>query len=101
MFTRAVWTVAIALLTVGLGFISTQAAADEPFGPNLTPVTLAAVVQPSAAAPKRITPAGPYTPYKRIAKCQGVFAACGGDADCCSHVCCPRKVCELDRADCR
>ena len=119
MFKRAVWIMAIALQTVGLGIISTQAA-DEPFGSNLTPVTLAAVAQPTAAAPKRLSlskrltslsiiypnelvaPAGPYTPYKRIAKCQDVFETCGSDRDCCSHVCCPHnKVCELDHARCR
>jgi hypothetical protein len=47
VFATAACTVAIALLITR--------AADEPFGSNLTPVTLAAVVQPAAPAPKLST----------------------------------------------
>jgi hypothetical protein len=104
MFKLAVWAVAIALQIVGLGIISPRAA-DEPVGSSLTPVTVAALVQPAAPAPRaadphkalpllsfidpnaRTTSARPYNLFKRLAACLKAGELCSNDSQCCSRLC--------------
>jgi len=97
----AAWTVAIALQTVGLGIISTQAA-DDPTGSNRHSAMVAAVFQPPRAidphkAPlllafidpnARTTSARPYTPLTtRLAACLKAGELCENDRQCCSGLC--------------
>ena len=117
MFKLAVWTVAIALQTVSLGIISTRAA-DDPFGSNLTSVTVAAVAQPMLPAPKksaslsqtpelhiphkykqkRTSPRN-YTPYFTAQSCTLNGDECFIDHECCSK-CCVDDVCHAYHTYC-
>jgi hypothetical protein len=105
MLKLIVWTVAFALLTVGLGINNIRA--DEPSGSNLTPVAVTAFVQPTAPAPEpstrlvRQTPPPNIDPVERIKPtfshpskpkhftlyCYPNGHDCRSNAHCCSQKC--------------
>jgi hypothetical protein len=91
-------TLAIALLTIGMGVNSTWAESDQASGSKFTPMSSEVVVRPVIAAshphrsitmPRTAVSAPIATSLKTLVAqaCLPIGYACSNDPDCCSEIC--------------
>jgi hypothetical protein len=83
-FVIAARTLAIALLTIGMGVNSTWAGSDQPFRIKFTPISSKVVFQPVTAAGN---PHRSITMPRTAQACLPNGAVCSKDEDCCSNRC--------------
>jgi hypothetical protein len=92
-------TLAIALLTIGLGVKHTLAGSDQPTGLNFTPISSEAVLQHgSPAGPMRRSNASHRRHTAQV--CRDLGELCNSFRDCCSRICRSETLSSPPECDC-